>query len=60
MLSEGKVKSMVVSRMFWFRFIVPKSDIPMLENVVFNETEEVRVLCVIACGLYRLDKLFLS
>ena len=51
---------MVVSRMFWSRFIVPKSDIPILENVVFNETEEVRVLCVFACGLYRLDKLLLS
>jgi hypothetical protein len=32
----------------------------MLENVLVQETEEVRVLCVIDCGLYRLERLFLS
>jgi hypothetical protein len=38
--------------MFWSRFTVPLSVIPRLENVVFQLTDEVRVLCVIACGLY--------
>ena len=37
--------------MFWFRFIVELIDIPILENDVEYETDDVRVLWVNACGL---------
>ncbi|RYC76255.1 hypothetical protein G112A_00043 [Candidatus Nanosynsacchari sp. TM7_G1_3_12Alb] len=57
---SGSVMAMVESRMFCDRLAVLLSDMPMLENVVLQLTDEVRVLCVIVCGLYKLDRLFRS
>ena len=39
------------SRMFWLRLAVELSVSPMLEKVVLQLTDEVRVLCVMVCGL---------
>ena len=52
MFRSGNVIEMVVSRMFCDKFMVDESDSPMLEKVVLHDTDEVRVDCVIACGLY--------
>ena len=38
--------AMEESRMFWVKLAVPLSDMPMLEKVVLQLTEEVRVLWV--------------
>ena len=38
--------------MFWFKLVVELNVIPMLENVVLHDTDEVRVDCVSVCGLY--------
>jgi hypothetical protein len=43
---------MVESRIFWFRFIVELRLMPMLEKVVLQLTDDVRVDCVIDWGLY--------
>ena len=43
--------AMVESRMFWLRLAVELSDRPMLENVVLQLTDDVRVDCVSVCGL---------
>ena len=51
---------MVLSRMFCDRFVVALSDKPMLEKVVLQLTEEVRVDCVKVCGLYKLLRLLRS
>ena len=48
------------SRMFWLRFVVADSDMPMLEKVVLQLTDDVRVDWVIVCGLYIDVRLFLS
>ena len=48
------------SRMFCERFAELLSDMPILEKVVLQLTEDVRVLCVSDCGLYKLVRLFLS
>ena len=47
MFRSGKVIAMDESRIFCERFAVELSDIPMLEKVVLQLTEEVLVLCVI-------------
>ena len=57
---SGSVRAMVVSRMFWLRFTVELSVMPMLEKVVLQLTEDVRVLCVMVCGLYILYRLLRS
>ena len=46
--------------MFWLRFTVELSVMPMLEKVVLQLTEDVRVLCVMVCGLYILYRLLRS
>jgi hypothetical protein len=46
--------------MFWFKFTVELSVIPILEKEVLHDTELVRVDWVIACGLYIDVRLFLS
>ena len=51
MLRSGSVMAMDESRMFCERLAVELSDIPMLEKLVLQLTEEVLVLCVIVCGL---------
>ena len=48
------------SRIFCERFADELSDIPILENVVLQLTEDVRVDCVMACGLYILVRLLRS
>ena len=57
---SGSVSAMVVLRMFWLRFTVELSVMPMLEKVVLQLTEDVRVLCVMVCGLYILYRLLRS
>ena len=52
MFKSGNVIEMVESRMFCERLADELSDSPMLEKVVLHETDDVRVLCVMACGLY--------
>ena len=37
--------------MFWFKLAVELMVMPMLEKVVLQLTDEVRVLCVSVCGL---------
>lgn len=46
--------------MFCERLAEELSDSPMLENVVLQLTEEVRVDCVSDCGLYTLVRLLRS
>ena len=60
MLRSGSVMATDESRMFCERLAVELSVIPRLENVVFQLTDEVRVLCVMLCGLYRLLRLLRS
>ena len=60
MLRSGSVIAMVESRMFWLRLAVELSVMPMLENVVLQLTEEVRVDWVSDCGLYILVRLLRS
>ena len=55
---SGNVIPMVESRMFWFRLTVELSVIPILEKLVLQLTELVRVDWVIACGLYIELRLF--
>ena len=43
--------AMEESRMFWLRLAVELSVRPMLENVVLQLTDDVRVLCVMVWGL---------
>ncbi len=57
---SGSVSAMVESRMFWFKLVVVLSVIPILENVVLHDTEDVRVDCVIDCGLYIDERLLRS
>ena len=45
MLRSGNVIEIVESRMFWLRFIVVLSVMPMLENVLLIDTDDVRVVC---------------
>ena len=60
MFRSGRVMAMLESRMFCERFIELLSDKPILEKVVLQLTEDVRVLCVSACGLYKLVRLLRS
>ena len=46
--------------MFWLRLVVALSDMPMLENDVLQLTDDVRVDCVMVCGLYILVRLLRS
>ena len=60
MFKSGKVMAIVESRMFWFKLAVELSESPILEKVVLQFTEEVRVDCVSVCGLYKLLRLLRS
>ena len=44
MLRSGSVIAIDESRMFWLRLAVELMDSPMLENVVLQLTDDVRVL----------------
>ena len=46
---SGKVMAILESRMFWLRLAVELRVMPILENVVLQLIEDVRVLCVIVC-----------
>ena len=46
------MSAMVLSRIFWFKLVDEVSVMPMLENVVLHDTDDVRVDCVSAWGLY--------
>ncbi len=52
MFRSGSVIATVVSRMFCARLALDDNDSPMLEKVVLQLTDDVRVDCVMACGLY--------
>ena len=58
MFRSGSVSAMVESRIFWFRFTVELRLMPMLEKLVLQLTDEVRVDCVIDWGLYIEVRLF--
>ena len=60
MFRSGSVSCMVESRVFCDRFIVVLSERPMLEKLVLQLTDDVRVDCVMSCGLYILLRLFRS
>jgi hypothetical protein len=46
--------------MFWFKLVDEVSVMPMLENVVLHDTDDVRVDCVSDWGLYIELRLSLS
>ena len=52
MFRSGSSMASVESRMFWVMLVLSPRVIPMLEKVVLQFTDDVRVDCVIACGLY--------